>query len=54
MITFKKGDAVKFIDEGSVVIPVLKEAGWVAEGETEQDGAAPPRRGRPPKVQEID
>jgi hypothetical protein len=54
VITFRKGEAVKFIDEGSVVIPVLRADGWVADGEVEVEETPPPRRGRPPKVQEID
>lgn len=35
MITFTKGESVKFIEEGSELIPLLKEHGWKAEGEAE-------------------
>jgi hypothetical protein len=35
MITFTKGESVKFIDEGSSLIPLLKLDGWKAEGEAE-------------------
>lgn len=37
MLTFKKGDAVKFIDPESSLIPVLKHEGWKAEGEEDLD-----------------
>lgn len=33
MITFKKGDWVKYIDLSSTLIDVLKSEGWKAEGE---------------------
>jgi hypothetical protein len=35
MLTFKKGDWVKFIDPSSTLISVLKAEGWKAEGEVE-------------------
>lgn len=54
MITFRKGDGVKFVSSESTLIPILKATGWVADGEAEQEEAVPPRRGRPPKIQEID
>lgn len=31
MITFKKGDAVKYIDPESKLIPILEADGWEAE-----------------------
>jgi len=35
MITLKKGDAVKYIDPSSTLIPVLKADGWKAESKIE-------------------
>lgn len=59
MITFKKGDWVKYIDPSSTLIDVLKSEGWKAEGDVSldvdnQDTVDKPRRGRPPKNQGSD
>jgi len=39
MLTFKKDDFVKYIDPQSDLVPLLKDAGWVVEGDepTEDD-----------------
>lgn len=57
---FKKGDLVKNISEGSKLIPLLLEDGWickdVAKYETVSDvqEEAPKKRGRKPKVESDD
>lgn len=33
MLKFVKGDDVKFIDQDSTLIQILKDGGWVVEGE---------------------
>lgn len=48
MLTFKKDDKTKFINEGSPAIPDLEAEGWVREGADKTDApkkeAAPVRR----------
>lgn len=54
MITLHKNGGVKVLSPESTLIPVLKEKGWVAEGDTlDEDHPAPEkRRGRPAKNKE--
>lgn len=37
MITLKKDGSTKLVDEGSVLIPILKGDGWLIDGEAVTD-----------------
>jgi hypothetical protein len=54
MLTFKKGDAVKFVDEGSVIIAALQAAGWEQDNGSVRAESNNPRRGRPARVQDSE
>jgi hypothetical protein len=54
MLTFKKGDAVKFIDPDSSIIPVLEADGWSKENATVRDEPTGAVRKRTSKVQDSE
>lgn len=36
MLTFKKGESIKLIEEGSGLIPILESDGWIVDGDKKE------------------